>query len=185
MRFGLRELLFFLVLAAVPLGSYFMAFQPFSKQRAQVLKEITVKEEKLSQLEAATMRVPDLGNEIDKLKATILDFEQKLPAEREVEVILKQIAELASKHALTIKSIRTDKPVSAAQYWDQPIKVVIVGNFDGYYSFLLDLQQLKRVTRLPEMKVKKAPPEEGQMQAEMTLSIFFEKNANPTGKDRT
>jgi type IV pilus assembly protein PilO len=182
-------MIFVVLLLALPVGSSFLIFQPWNKRRAQALKEMSIKEEKLAQLEAATMRVPDLGVEIDKLKATIRDFEEKLPAERDVEKILDAVAALANKHQLTVKSVRSDKPVAAAQYWEQPIKVVIVGDFDSYYSFLFELQQLKRVTRLPEMKVIKAPAEqgEGQMQAEMVLKIFFEKQANTpgNGKDRT
>ena len=55
-----------------------------------------------------------MGEEIDKLSEAITVFEQKLPAEREVEVILKQVWELAAKHDLTPKSIRTDKPDNEA-----------------------------------------------------------------------
>ena len=118
--------------------------------------------------------MPDLGKEIDKLSDAIDIFEQKLPAEREVEVILKQVWEMAAKHKLTPRSIRTDKPVPAAQYSELPIRMVIIGDFDGFYSFMLDLEKLKRITQVKQMEIKKLPPQEGQMEADIVLSIFFD-----------
>ncbi|MCC7193073.1 MAG: type 4a pilus biogenesis protein PilO [Phycisphaeraceae bacterium] len=174
MRFGMREMLFLLVLLALPAASYFFVFEPRNKQINEARREVKQKQAKLEQLEAATRNIADLGVEIDKLSEAIQVFEQKLPAEREVEVILKQVWELAARHNLTPKSIRTDKPVPAAGYSELPIRLTILGDFDGFYSFLLDLEKLKRITRMPQMTVKKIPPQEGQMQADFVLSIFFE-----------
>ena len=117
-----------------------------------------------------------MGAEIDRLTESIEISEQKLPAEREVGVILKKVWELAAKHDLQPKSVRPDKAVSAAHYSELPIKMKILGDFDGFYSFLLDLEQLRRITRMPQMSLKKMKTvDEGQMTAEVILSIFFEK----------
>jgi type IV pilus assembly protein PilO len=179
MRFGLRELVFIVLLIAMPVASYFFIFEPRNRQRSEARTEIMKKQQKLKQLEQATRSIDDLGQEIDRLTEAIQVFEQKLPAEREVEVILKQVSELATKHRLTTKSIRTDKTVESAQYSRLPIKIVILGDFDAYYSFLLELERLSRITQLPTMKLKKLDNEEGQMQAEIIMDVFFESTAQP------
>ena len=175
MRFGIREAIFLVLLLATPIAAYVFLFGPRNAMISEARAEIRQKQEKLQQLEAATGRFQDLDSEIEKLTEAISLFEKKLPAEREVDVILKQVWELAARHGLTPKSIRTDKPVAAASYSELPIRMVIVGDFDGFYSFLLDLEKLRRVTRMPEMALKKSTRnEEGQMQAQLVLSIFFE-----------
>lgn len=185
MRFGFRELVFILLLMAVPAAAYFFVFSPRNVQIAQMRDEIRIKRAKLEQLSQATASMKDLGAEIDRLTQAVKVFEQKLPAQREVEVLLNQATELAGKQRLGVKSLRTDKAVAAAQYSEQPIKMVIVGDFDGFYSFLLDLERLKRITRMNQMQLKRIQNDEGQMQAEITLSIFFDpsgdssKNASP------
>ncbi|MCE9591365.1 MAG: type 4a pilus biogenesis protein PilO [Planctomycetes bacterium] len=181
MRFGIREIIFVLALLAMPVAAYIFVFEPRNAQIAEARHEILLKQEKLAQLEAATRSMTDLGKEIDKLSEAISIFEQKLPAEREVEVILKQVWELAAKQGLTPKSIRTDKPIINASYAELPIRMVIIGDFDGFYSFLLDLEKLRRITRMPEMKITKVRDSEGQMQASVVLSIFFEAPAQPGG----
>ncbi len=181
MRFGTRESVFVLLLLAMPVAAYFFVFRPRNTQIAEVTTEIHKKQAKLEQLRKASKNIVDLGDEIEKLSETIELFEQKLPAQREVEVILKQVWELAAKHRLTPKSVRTDKPVTAAANFaaEQPIKMTIHGDFDGFYSFLLDLEKLRRITQMPQMKLEKIKADtEGQMEANVVLSIYFD----PDGK---
>lgn len=177
MQLGLRQFLFIIVLLAMPVANYYVVFQPRNAQIAAARAEIQRKQDKLAALERATRNSEDLGAEIEKLTSTIQRIEERLPAEHEVEVILQQVWELATRHELTPRSIRTDKPHATAQYTEQPIKLVIIGDFDGFYGFLLDLAKMKRITRMPRMKLVKTEREEGQMQANLLLSIFYEARA--------
>ena len=175
MRFGPRELLFILVLMAMPVASWWFVFKPKNEQITAAEREMVAKQQKLQQLQLATRHIDDLGREIDKLSEAIELFEAKLPAEKEVEVILKEVWQVAAKHQLKPRSVRADKPIKAARYSELPLKMVIMGDFDGFYAFLLDLEKLSRITRIPDMKLEKVKKgEDGQMEATFTLSIFFE-----------
>ncbi|MCC7408217.1 MAG: type 4a pilus biogenesis protein PilO [Phycisphaeraceae bacterium] len=184
MRLGARELIFLLLLVAMPVAAYFMVFEPRNQQIREATEEIRQKQLKLKQLEAATGAIADLGLEIDKLTEAINVFEQKLPAQREVEVVLQQVWELAAAQKLVPKSVRTDKLIRQPEYSELPIKMTIVGNFDGFYAFLLDLEKMPRITQLPMLSLKKAKTDEGEMQAEMVLTIFFER-AQDTPQPKT
>jgi type IV pilus assembly protein PilO len=174
MQFGLREAAFVLLLLAMPVASYFLVFEPRTTQIAEARTEISSKQTKLKQLEAATKSIEDLGDEIDELRQAIELFEKKLPAQRDVEIVLRDVWRLAAENDLTPKSVRTDKIVDCAQYAELPIKMTIIGNFSGFYTFLQELEKLPRITRTPSMKLKKLDDEDGEMQADMVLSIFFE-----------
>lgn len=175
MRFGIRETIFLLILLCVPVAAYFFVFQPRTDQINAAREEINRKQAKLKQLEAATVNMVDLGEEIDRLSYAIEVFEAKLPAQREVEVVLKDVWELAAANGLTPKSVRTDKIISASNYAELPLRMSITGDFDGFYSFLLEMEKLERITQMPKMKLKRLPnADEGAMQADIILSIFFE-----------
>ncbi|MEX0886861.1 MAG: type 4a pilus biogenesis protein PilO [Phycisphaeraceae bacterium] len=176
MHLGIRELIFFALLLAFPLGAYFSVFRPHNERIAEAREEIRYKEQRLAELEAATENITSLGAEIDRLAEAIELFEQKLPAQREVEVILRQVWELAAQHGLTPESVRTDQIVPAAEHAELPIKMVILGDFDGFYSFLLDLEKLPRITRLPQMELRAdRERSDGVMRADIVLSIFFDR----------
>jgi len=174
MQFGLREAAFVLLLLAMPVAAYFFVFQPRAAQIAEARAEITSKQAKLKELEAATKSIEDLGDEIDELRQAIELFEKKLPAQRDVEVVLRDVWRLAAENNLTPKSVRTDKIVPSSQYAELPIKMTIIGDFSGFYTFLQEIEKLPRITRTPSMKLKKLEDQDGKMQADMVLSIFFE-----------
>lgn len=181
MRFGTRELIFMLVLLAVPLGAYFSPFDApvpglkrLNAQIAEAEAEIDRKRDKLRQLEAATQGLDSLTAEIEKLTHAIEMFEQKLPAQQEVEVVLKDVWQLAAAHDLTPQRIRTDQVTATASYAELPISMEIHGNFDGFYEFLLELEQLPRITRAPSMTLERSDDGDGNMNAEFVLSIFFD-----------
>ncbi len=174
MQFGPREAVFILLLLAMPVAAYFFVFQPRAAEVSAARAEITSKQAKLKELEAATKNIEDLGDEIDRMRDAIDLVEQKLPAQRDVEVVLRDVWRLAAENKLTAKSFHTDKIVKAAHYSEQPIKMTIIGDFAGYYKFLQELEKLPRITRTPNMKLEKQRDEDGLMEVEMVLSIFFE-----------
>ena len=174
MQFGIREAAFILLLLAMPVASYFFVFEPRATQIAEARAEIAAKQGKLKELEAATKKIENLGQEIDRLREAIDLWEQKLPAQRDVEVVLRDVWRLADENNLTPKSVRTDRIVTTSHYAELPIKMTIIGDFSGFYTFLQELEKLPRITRMPKMKLEKLDGENGTMQADIVLSVFFE-----------
>jgi len=175
MRFGIREAIFVLLLLGVPVAAYFIVFKQRNEDTVAMREEITRDKAKLARLEVSGMK-EDLDEEIAQLAKAVADFEEKLPAQREVEGVLKEVTELAAKHRLTVKSFRTDKVEKKRQYSQMDTKLSIVGDFDGFYLFLQELEGLQRITRLPVMELQKDTRSEveGAMSAELTLTIYFE-----------
>ena len=89
--------------------------------------------------------------------------------------------QIAARHRLTVNSVKSEKAIPAAGYMEQPLTVTMEGRFDGFYQFLMQLENLPRITRIHEMKLERdtgrnrreeAPP--GMMKAEFKLSIYFQ-----------
>ncbi len=186
MRFGIREVVFFIVLLAVPVASYLYVFKPRNTQIQEATQENTEKQQKLDELAHLQQTITDIELEIERGRHAIEALEDKLPAEQEVEVILERVWEIANQHGLTVKSVRSARPVPAALYMEQPLEMVFEGSFDGFYQFLQGLEQFSRITRIHQMKLERggvlngphgqsAP--KGHMKAEFTLSIYFEPRA--------
>jgi len=187
MRFGIRELIFFVVLLAVPVVSFLYVFTPRNDEISEALQEIDVKQARLDKLEQVTSRIDDIGLAIEQGRESIALIEAKLPSEQDVEGILEQVWTIAQDNRLVVKGVKSEKPVPAALYRELPLQMTMEGDFDGFYQFLLQLENLPRITRIHEMELKRIdtrntssqelPP--GSMRAEFDLSIYFE----PTGDD--
>ncbi len=187
MRFGPREVVFLIVLLVVPVASYFYVFKPRNHEIKQAQIEVENKQAKLDNLREVTEKIDDIGLAIDQGRAAIQLVEAKLPSARDVEVILEDVWELAASSRLTVKSIKSEKPVPAAGYMEQPLKISMEGRFDGFYTFLLALESLPRITRIHELKLdrKKSGGRSGNdddpsgvMKIEFVLSIYFEQTAD-------
>lgn len=183
MHFGLRELIFLAVLLAVPVASYMYVFQPRNDEIQQATTEIQIKQARLDQLAEVVAKIDDMGLAIESGREAIEMIEAKLPNEQDVEGILEQVWQLAKRNKLSVRSVKSEKPVPAATYMELPLRVVMEGAFDGFYQFLLELENLPRITRVHQMELKRAdhtpkkstgelPP--GSTLANFTLSIYFE-----------
>ncbi|MEO1237753.1 MAG: type 4a pilus biogenesis protein PilO [Planctomycetota bacterium] len=176
MRFGIREIVFVLILLGIVGGYYAALAQPRQKDRQEWKDNITTVESKIESVKKATAGIDDVEAEIAKLQNAVAHFQSMLPSDREVETLLREVWDLAGEHRLNAKSVRPDKPVATAQYAELPIKMEIIGDFDGFYDFMRDIEKLPRITRMPQIKIKRQTNAEGVgvVTATLTLSIFFE-----------
>jgi len=139
-------------------------------------------DEALTTVHRATAGIDDLRPKITELEHAIHFFEGKLPEEREIDNILKEVWQMAQTNSLETRSVKTLKVEKEAGYSELPIEMTLIGDFPGFYSFLLQLEKLPRITRITQMKLEKINERDGAMKATMTLSIFFEPDAAATAQ---
>ena len=174
MKFGIREIIFVLVMLGLLGSTNYFVFSKSNKRKAERLAEIRQRQTALSNLQAATAGIDDLNRKIDELQKAITFFESKLPQEKEVDKILKEVWQMAEANQLQTKTIKTMRSERGPSYSEQPIQMSLAGDFNGFYSFLLQLEKLQRITRVTNMTLTKISDRDGEMQAQLTLSIFFE-----------
>ncbi len=181
MKFGIRELIFIALLTAIPIASWWLIFRPQNANAEEMRQQIEAKQSKLRELNRATGTIGDLRKRIAGLEDAMKYFRSKLPSEKEIDKVLQEVWELAESNHLQTKSIRTLNRESRASqagtqgYSEQPISVSLEGNFLGFYSFLQALENQPRIMQVLSMKLTKPPTgPEGYMNAEFTMTIFFE-----------
>jgi type IV pilus assembly protein PilO len=178
MKFGLRELIFLKLMVGLLLASYFFVFAKAYVKKKELEVDIQSKQTALANLKQSTIGIDDLGRKIDELQKAINFFEGKLPQEKEVDKILKEVWQMAEANSLQTRTVKPSKSERGASYSEQPIEMSLAGDFNGFYSFLLQLEKLPRITRLTKMNLQKMNDHDGAMTAQLTLSIFFEPDAS-------
>ena len=178
MRFGIRELLYLMLLIGVAAGAYFVVLAPMDEEIASFNADTAAKVQKLAELQEAQRVHDDLDAEIQKLTDAIAKVEERLPPRSLTEDILSDVWQIAEKNKLKPKKVVTNREIAGQQYVELPIDLTIVGDFDGYYNFIKQIEELPRITRMGTMKLKKLEREgEGFIEATLTLSIFFQGTA--------
>jgi type IV pilus assembly protein PilO len=174
MRLGIREIIFLLVLLAMPISSYWFVFKPQNAEIKEAKQEIEHKERLLQKLDAATAQAADLERANSEIAEAIRLIEERLPNDKEVDVILKQIAEHARAQSLVITKVKAKPALKSSRFMEKPLEMTIEGNFDNFYTFLLELEKLDRITRVPTLVLERSNENDGSMGAKFTLSIYFE-----------
>jgi type IV pilus assembly protein PilO len=174
MTSNLRKLIFFVVVLGVALIAYQYMIKPANENLAETKKSLRQNLDKLREFEEATVAAKDLSEQLEQLQEAIKFFESKLPPSSEIHKVLKNVTVIAQKQGLRPKSIKTLRMKNNSGYIEQPLDMQLVGNFNSFYSFLLELEKLPRIMKIRELKLDKARQQEGQIMADMVVSIFFQ-----------
>ena len=77
MRFGVREIVFVLLTAAIPLGAWWFVYRPNNARNAEMMEEIQARQVKLRELNRVTGTIGDLKMEIASLEKAIQFFRSR------------------------------------------------------------------------------------------------------------
>ena len=169
---NLRKIVFFILLLGITYFSFKYMIKPANKGLAEQKARVLKKKVKLAEIEKATMAANDLNEQLEHLQNAIESLEDKLPSNEEIHKVLEQVTLIAQKQGLKPKTIRTLKKKNNSGYIEQPLKMELVGDFSSFYSFLLELEKLPRITKIRELKLRKS--KEGNIKANFIISIFFQ-----------
>ncbi len=171
-----RQVLFFVVLLSMPVAAYWFVFKPQNREIEKAKKEIEQKQSMLEKLRQATSQTEDLQRANAQVQESIQAIRANLPTNKEMDNVLRQVSSLAAENGLRIPVFRKkDQSLPAGLAMEQPIDVEFVGDFDGFYAFLLQLEQLPRITRVTDLKLQRSQKVDGEMKANMQLSIYYER----------
>ena len=96
MRIGFRELIFFLVLLAVPIASFLVVFKPRNTQIQSATEEVEFKQARLDKLAEVSAKIDDLELAIERGRQSVEDIEKMLKALEELtshaENVLKALS---------------------------------------------------------------------------------------------
>ncbi len=174
MTSGSRKTIFFVLLVGLAYVAYAYMIKPANQHLSEKKANVQQKRAKLQELEKATAAADDLNNQLEQLEEAIEFFESKLPPTSEIDTVLKDVTVIAQKHGLASKKIRTGKRQNNSGYVEQPLEMKLDGDFNSYYSFLLELEKLDRITKIRKLSLKKKSRHEGQTSAIFVMSIFFQ-----------
>lgn len=174
MTSGLRKIVFFILVVGVALIAYQYMIKPANEHLAEAKLRVSVKLEKLKEFEEATAAAENLTKQLEQLQEAIDFFESKLPPTSEIHKVLKNVTVIAQQRGLLPKAIKTEKIENNSGYVEQPLKMQLVGNFNSFYSFLLEIEKLPRIMQISKLKLEKQKDQEGQITADLVVSIYFQ-----------
>ena len=175
MKGSTRILVTLIGVAVIAAAAGFFVVLPLWQQTNADRAAIEEQRAQLVKLQRVVRRITDVKQEITRLETALAFFDHRLPQEREIDVILREVWLIAEARSMTPRSIRTAQQESLPRYNSQPITMALEGPFEGFYEFLLGLERLPRITKIRQMQITKSPLQEGNVQVDLLMDIYFEK----------
>ena len=172
MKSGSRKAIFLVLLLGVTYLAYRYMIKPANTGLAEQRVRVQGKVDKLAEIEKAAATAEDWNKQLEQLQEGVEFFESKLPPKSEIHKVLEQVTVIAQKQGLKPKTIRTMKKKNNSGYVEQPLRMELVGNFNSFYSFLLELEKLDRIMKIRELKLDKKG--EYEITADFIVSVFFQ-----------
>jgi type IV pilus assembly protein PilO len=169
-----RKIVFFVVLVGVAVVGYQYMIKPANAHLAESKRRVDGKLSQLAKFQEASTAAEDLTKQLDQLKDAMTFFESKLPPKSQIHEVLEQVTVIAQTQGLKPKTIRTLDKKNNSGYIEQPLKMELVGNFDSFYCFLLELEKLPRIMKIRELELGKQRNDDGEITADFIVSIFFQ-----------
>jgi len=173
-----RKAIFFTVLVGVVIVGYQYVIRPANAHLAESKTRVQSMRAKLGEYQKTTAAAESLTKQLDQLQEAIAFFESRLPPTSQIHKVLEQVTVIAQKQGLKPKTIRTLQRKDNSGYIEQPLKMELTGNFNSFYTFLLELEKLPRIMKIRELQLDKELKNEGFVTADFIVSIFFQ---NETG----
>jgi Tfp pilus assembly protein PilN len=108
----------------------------------------------------------------DRLQRDMTMMDSVLPAKSSIDSLQEQVVQLAAANSLQLSSIKALPSCEVSGCVDEPLELSIGGSFNGFYSFLLQLESLPRLKNLSQLQIRESVEHNGDMEAALRVEIF-------------
>jgi len=163
--------------------AWFGHVRPVGLKREKLLAEIAQRQAMTADLRRCAQVPRDDDAKIASLKTALAEFDSRLSPAADMNKVLEELWRIAESNSLQTRSIKTLSERRTGRFVEQELQMELSGDFSGFYQFMLNFENMKRIVRINRMDLAKTNDGDGQMRASMTLSIFFQPDNGPAADD--
>ncbi len=163
-----------IVTAVGLLGFYVMGYRPATRNLAALQRQIELKRQALLTDQDRARSLPAVLREVQRLEQSVRDYDRKFPRQVELGQFIKDLTEISQQ--LSLQEVRLQPLASKRSdgYCEQPIQLSFQGDFLTVASFLRQVEDLQRLTRIRRLTMKATVGKPGVVEVtDMVSSVYF------------
>jgi type IV pilus assembly protein PilO len=169
-----RAAIIFGIAALVVAAYYFTIYGAMSEKLAGLRANELELQRKLSEVRSVAANLAAFEEEISNLEVKLSKVLRQLPNEKELEVLLTDISNLAKKSGVEIKAFKRLEEIPHDFYAEVPISIELEGEYHNLGRFFDLMSDLPRIVNMGSMtvKVSKESMDETRLKVTGTLTTF-------------
>lgn len=105
----------------------------------------------------AAGRLPQLEDEVERLRARHEELRRSLPEEEDASSVLRSLQGIAVRSRLTMQSFALDETSAREGYEEWPVRLELTGGFHELASFLDAVSRLPRIVTIGQLSIRALP----------------------------
>ena len=132
---------------------YKYGYGPLELKLKKVKNELVTKQAKLTVARARANRLDQLKTDYELLKVKVAEAEKKLPREKEIPRLLREITDAGRKFKIDISNFRPRAEEHQEYYISHPFLMTLETNYHNLAYFLAEIGQYERIFHIKNLSV--------------------------------
>lgn len=165
-----------LVLAVLMVGFYFFGYRPNSTKLADLQMQVDHSSGELLKNTAQVKILPAVMAAVKDLQRRLDSQNKQLPRQQEMDRFIGDINKMVRSAQLQKVVVEPAlMPIRSPMFAEQPVSLKFEGDFLQVFSFLRQTEEMQRLTRVRELKIKNnsRSSKAGQVEVELSMNIYF------------
>jgi len=164
------QFLVFLFVGAIFFGIFYMLHYTDNETVIERLdSQIDTVEREIKRAEKKEAQLPQIREEIKAKEKVLEDLKEVLPEEKEISQIVRKVQSIISSARLRIQKWTTQADRKKEIYVENPISIVVDGNYHNLAIFFDQLSKLKKIFTVNNLSIKPLP----RMTSSFSISASF------------
>lgn len=167
------------VLGATMIGAlavfYIFGYRPETRKLAELNEQIDRKQRELQTSQTRTVIREQVELDVIKLKRRLENFDERLPKQQELGQFIRDVNRLS--HQSMLRPFNVEYPPTGTQrselFTEVPITLKFEGDFLSVFSFLRQMEQMQRLTRVRNLTIKQSKDLSGHVSVDLQMYIYF------------
>ena len=161
-----------LVLAIVGALGYFLLISGARTERDALFQENEVRRAEVLKAKADEANLRPFRAMAEALRKRLDTAKERLPQEREIPQVYRQVSELALRSGLGVSLFQPKPPEDREVLTEVPIAVTAEGTYHQMGNFFQHVSEMPRIVSLGEFRMIGVDRGPGTLRAEMTLATY-------------
>jgi len=161
-----------ILLVVLVAGGYYFLLSPKMAEVSGLRQQRAAKETEMLQSRALAASLARFKQEAQALRARLETAKERLPSEREIPGLYRQVSDLAHQAGLAVSLFQPKEPATKDVYQEVPISVSAEAGYHQLGTFLDRIARLSRIVNLTDMKITGISRPTGTIRADLTLATY-------------
>ena len=178
MLFGKKQQFAICVLAGMFVTDFVLfGYMPLRTELKDVGGKRDVQQLAIAKAATEKVQLPALKQKLEQLQATIGCYEATVPVQRDLGMFVQKIANLMSEHSLKDQIIQPGEEIRVEGLNCIQVNMQCKGSLRQIFGFFKQLQSMKRLVRVQEVKLITGGDFSGQINVEAKVTIYYQAQA--------